>query len=217
MVSNVTGTWLSDDEATSPDYWLRHLRQPVLFSDGLGTLLRTTHRQLLEVGPEATLTSLARPIVKDQGGATPMASLGPWQEGSSSRRGLLAALAELWQSGVEPAWPKLAAAGRRSKISLPTYPFERRSYGRPAPMSAVSAINVPTALAPTAPDAAVPVLEFPIGPPRAVQVPGHASPEPPAAGLETLIYRQLEVIEAQLETLSAVGRRGAEAGGSPLV
>ena len=40
FVSNVTGTWISDAEAIDPAYWGRHLRQPVRFADGVGTLLQ---------------------------------------------------------------------------------------------------------------------------------------------------------------------------------
>ncbi len=36
IVSNVTGTWLTDDEAQSPEYWARHFRETVRFHDGPG-------------------------------------------------------------------------------------------------------------------------------------------------------------------------------------
>ena len=49
VVSNVTGAWLTADEACSPEYWARHLRQTVRFFDGLGLLLREPNRVLLEV------------------------------------------------------------------------------------------------------------------------------------------------------------------------
>ena len=38
-ISNVTGTWIRPEEARDPDYWSRHLRQPVRFSEGLKELL----------------------------------------------------------------------------------------------------------------------------------------------------------------------------------
>ena len=58
IVSTVTGTWLSDDEARRPSYWSHHLRQPVRFAEAIATL--GTDRVLLEVGPGQTLTTLAR-------------------------------------------------------------------------------------------------------------------------------------------------------------
>src|SRR5262249_36295613 len=39
-ISNVTGTWITAQEATSPDYWTTHLRQTVRFADGIQTLLQ---------------------------------------------------------------------------------------------------------------------------------------------------------------------------------
>ncbi|KZN29666.1 hypothetical protein N480_25760, partial [Pseudoalteromonas luteoviolacea S2607] len=37
-ISNVTGTWISEVQATSVQYWVDHLRQPVRFAQGLDTL-----------------------------------------------------------------------------------------------------------------------------------------------------------------------------------
>ena len=51
FLSNVSGTWITPAEATSPEYWARHLRRPVLFSAGLAELFRETGSVLVEVGP----------------------------------------------------------------------------------------------------------------------------------------------------------------------
>src|SRR5262249_17350621 len=51
LVSNVTGTWMTADEATDPERWVRHLLGTVLFADGVGELLAEPERVLLEVGP----------------------------------------------------------------------------------------------------------------------------------------------------------------------
>ena len=37
-VSGCTGTWITAEQATSPDYWARHAREPVRFADALATL-----------------------------------------------------------------------------------------------------------------------------------------------------------------------------------
>ncbi|MDX2447143.1 MAG: type I polyketide synthase, partial [Desulfobacterales bacterium] len=61
VVSNLTGDWLTDQQARDPNYWVQHLRQTVRFSEGLGLLLRTAKQQiLLEVGPGNTLASVSR-------------------------------------------------------------------------------------------------------------------------------------------------------------
>jgi acyl transferase domain-containing protein len=59
-VSNLTGKWIRPEEAQDPDYWVRHLRQTVRFSDGMQVLARDAGRIFLEVGPGTTLSSLAR-------------------------------------------------------------------------------------------------------------------------------------------------------------
>jgi acyl transferase domain-containing protein len=51
-VSNVTGTWITAAEATSPSYWARQLRHTVRFAAGLHELLQEPDRILLEVARE---------------------------------------------------------------------------------------------------------------------------------------------------------------------
>ncbi len=65
VASNLTGTWMTEADATDPDYWVRHLRQTVRFADGLRALTQPDASVLLEVGPGRTLATLAR----QQGGA----------------------------------------------------------------------------------------------------------------------------------------------------
>src|SRR5690606_30277294 len=49
IISTVTGTWLSDTEATDPNYWIDHLRATVRFSDAMDTALDLEDIVLLEV------------------------------------------------------------------------------------------------------------------------------------------------------------------------
>ncbi|MEM7797121.1 MAG: amino acid adenylation domain-containing protein, partial [Cyanobacteria bacterium P01_C01_bin.118] len=59
-VSNLTGTWITTAQATDPDYWVQHLRQPVRFAQGVTQLCQDAADKqiLLEVGPGKTLSSL---------------------------------------------------------------------------------------------------------------------------------------------------------------
>ena len=59
LLSNITGTWMSANEATNPDDWARQIRPTVRFSDELDALLADPSRVLIEVGPGGSLTSLA--------------------------------------------------------------------------------------------------------------------------------------------------------------
>src|SRR5207247_1849657 len=59
-LSNVTGTWIKEEEARDPNYWVRHLRETVRFGANVKELLGDGERVLLEVGPGNVLGGLAR-------------------------------------------------------------------------------------------------------------------------------------------------------------
>ena len=59
MLSNITGTWMTDEEATDPNRWAQHIRSTVRFADELSELLGDRHRVLVEVGPGGSLTGSA--------------------------------------------------------------------------------------------------------------------------------------------------------------
>src|SRR5262249_48891159 len=58
-LSNLTGSWIKATEATDPDYWSRHVRHTVRFSEGVQTLFKEPRQILLEVGPGRTLATSA--------------------------------------------------------------------------------------------------------------------------------------------------------------
>ncbi|QSQ18951.1 SDR family oxidoreductase [Pyxidicoccus parkwayensis] len=127
-VSNVTGTWVAPEEATSPDYWVRHLRQPVRFAEGAGVLLADKARVYLEVGPGQTLLSLLRAQ-----GEKPLAEgLVPSLRHPNDTVADLAffqlALGRLWASGVNLDAAALFAGQKRRRVGLPTYAFERERH-----------------------------------------------------------------------------------------
>ncbi|HJT56494.1 MAG TPA: beta-ketoacyl synthase N-terminal-like domain-containing protein [Ktedonobacteraceae bacterium] len=128
-ISNVSGTWITAQEATSPDYWVTHLRETVRFADGIQTLLREPYPLFLEVGPGRTLSML----IKQQPGdnarlARAFPSLRSTAEQPSERASLLITLGQLWQAGVHVDWQAFSARQQRRHIPLPTYPFERQRY-----------------------------------------------------------------------------------------
>lgn len=127
IVSTVTGAWLDPAEATSPDYWARHLREPVRFSTALQALLDDPARVLLEVGPRTTLNALARqqPALQKQRIGT-VASLA--DNAADERRSLLAAAGKLWSQGAAIDPKSFDRRAIRHRLRLPTYPFERQRY-----------------------------------------------------------------------------------------
>ena len=126
-VSGVTGTWITPEEATDPGYWRNHCRMPVLFSDAAALLLDLPGAVLLEVGPGQTLTTLAH----QQRGkrTTPIVASMPERAAEAMASGsMLEALGRLWTVGVEPDWRRFWSQERRQRVSLPTYPFERKKH-----------------------------------------------------------------------------------------
>jgi phthiocerol/phenolphthiocerol synthesis type-I polyketide synthase E len=128
-ISNVSGTWITAQEATSPDYWITHLRETVRFADGIQTLLRFSQQLLPEVGPGRTLSML----IKQQPGerarlARAFPTLRSRAEQPSERASLLTTLGQLWQAGAHVDWQAFSSQRQRRHIPLPAYPFERRRY-----------------------------------------------------------------------------------------
>jgi acyl transferase domain-containing protein/thioesterase domain-containing protein/aryl carrier-like protein len=136
FVSNLTGTWIKDSEATDPAYWVKHLRNTVRFGDGIATVLaHDPARALVEIGPGRTLSSLARAAEKKAPAIT--STLRHPQEEASDVAFLLTSVGRVWAGGVALDAEKLFAAERRRRVSLPTYPFERqRHWVAPDPISA---------------------------------------------------------------------------------
>jgi len=126
FVSNVTGTWITAEQATEPDYWTKHLRQAVLFNEGIAELLQQPERIFLEVGPGRTLTTLAKRQLASQ--TMVLTSLRHPQEQVSDVAFLLNTLSRLWLTGLPINWAGFYVREQRRHIPLPTYPFERQRY-----------------------------------------------------------------------------------------
>jgi acyl transferase domain-containing protein/thioesterase domain-containing protein/acyl carrier protein len=127
-ISNVTGTWITAVEATSPSYWTRHLRKTVHFAAGLHELLQDPGRILLEVGPGRTLSTLAGRHPQKATGQVVLSSLRHPQDQVSDVAFLLHTLGQLWLAGLQVDWSGFYAHERRHRHPLPTYPFERQRY-----------------------------------------------------------------------------------------
>ncbi len=127
FISNVTGTWITNSDATDPEYWARHLRQTVRFSEGMEELLGDPNRIFVEVGPGRALATLARRSPQGLGRVI-LSSLRHPQEKQSDVAFLLTAIGRMWLAGLNLDWHKLYEGERRRRLRLPTYPFQRRRY-----------------------------------------------------------------------------------------
>ncbi|OEU49472.1 MAG: hypothetical protein BA872_01505 [Desulfobacterales bacterium C00003060] len=128
FLSNVTGTWITSDEATNPRYWARHLRHTVRFSDCIQELLKEPNRVFLEVGPGQTLSTLTRQHPSKSKQQIVLSSIRHPKEQESDIAFILNTIGRLWLAGIQVDWSGFYKDERRHRIPLPTYPFERQRY-----------------------------------------------------------------------------------------
>jgi acyl transferase domain-containing protein/acyl carrier protein len=127
-VSNVTGTWMTADDAIEPSYWTRHLRRTVRFWDGLQEIARESDAILLEVGPGHTLASLARPASTPARPLQVISSMRHPNDPQSDGVAFQTAVGRLWLAGAPVDWSGHHGGERRRRVPLPTYPFERERH-----------------------------------------------------------------------------------------
>ncbi len=127
LTSNRTGDWMTDEQATSPDYWVEHLRNTVHFADCVATLAEEQNRVLIEVGPGRALSSLSR-----MHGAMPaqqiLSSLRHPDDDIADDRFFFEVLGRFWALGVDVDWEQVWADVPRQRVPLPTYAFQRSQY-----------------------------------------------------------------------------------------
>lgn len=142
FISGLTGRWVGAQEVIAPSYWAEQMRHTVRFADGLDQLAAESFSVLIEVGPDQTLTPLARQHLGRDRLILPTQA--PAQTESSDRAPILNSLGKIWQAGGEIDWAAFYEREKRHRAPLPTYPFERQRYwietvgrGIPAPTRAV--------------------------------------------------------------------------------
>jgi acyl transferase domain-containing protein/SAM-dependent methyltransferase len=125
VVSSVTGGRVSGELATAA-YWTRHIRQPVRFAAALETVLGLGPDVCLEVGPTATLVSLAAARAAELELAAAPRLVASLRKGSESHA-ILDAAAALVACGTPLESERLGSRGGRGVV-LPRYPFARRRH-----------------------------------------------------------------------------------------
>lgn len=126
IVSNLTGTWLRDDEAQDPAYWVRHLRSTVQFAKGFAELTGDGETVFIEVGPGRTLSSLA----KAQGTIDSNCVVNTLAHGDEPVDGAvhaLAALGRAWSLGLAVDLATVFDPQAR-RVPLPAYAFQHQKY-----------------------------------------------------------------------------------------
>ncbi|MES2890005.1 MAG: type I polyketide synthase, partial [Pseudomonadota bacterium] len=128
LISNVTGTWMTAEQATDPQYWVNHLRHTVRFAEGLQALLADQNTVLLEVGPGRTLASLARQHPARAPDQPVFNSLRHPDEQVADQAFVLGVLGRLWGVGAPVDWAQVRGAEKRLRVPLPTYQFDHQRH-----------------------------------------------------------------------------------------
>ncbi|NEO35907.1 MAG: SDR family NAD(P)-dependent oxidoreductase [Moorea sp. SIOASIH] len=123
LISNLTGT-TADDSITTASYWVNHVRQPVKFAQSMETLHQLGYDVFLEIGSKAILLGMGRQCLPEGVGVW-LPSLRPAQEDWQQ---MLHSLAQLYVQGFKVDWLGFDRDYSRSKVVLPTYPFQRQRY-----------------------------------------------------------------------------------------
>ncbi|MFZ1925736.1 MAG: SDR family NAD(P)-dependent oxidoreductase [Solirubrobacteraceae bacterium] len=150
IVSNVTGEVATAELLGSPDYWVRHVREPVRFVDGVGLLAQRGVSCLVELGPGGVLSAISRECLQDpeaelgdddsraesggkrhseQESGRPAVTVTPLlREGRADGLSLVQGLASAWVSGVDVDWGALYRGSAARRVRLPSYAFQRERF-----------------------------------------------------------------------------------------
>ncbi len=135
FISNYTGTWITKEEATDPQYWVNHLRNTVKFSDGINTLLADDDLIFLEVGPGNILGSLTRQN-PDAPAQRVFSTLRHPKEETPDDSYFYTVLGRMWAVGLDVTAEQIWGEETRHRIPMPTYAFNHSQYfiepGKPA-------------------------------------------------------------------------------------
>jgi acyl transferase domain-containing protein len=126
-LSNVTGTWITADAATDPQYWADHLCQTVQFAAGASVLMAHGDYIYLEVGSGNTLSHL----LGQQSTLSKPLTIATLRHPRDQRDDLALStqsLGQLWLAGGRVDWAGYHHDQQRQRLLLPTYPFQRQRY-----------------------------------------------------------------------------------------
>jgi amino acid adenylation domain-containing protein len=127
-VSNLTGDWITVEQAVSADYWAQHLRSTVRFADGLSRVFSREDAVLVELGPGRTLSTLARQHRDKRVGHDVLQVVRHPRQKIADTAFLRRQLGQLWLWGIDIDWHQFQAGRTARRLRLPHYPFDRHHF-----------------------------------------------------------------------------------------
>jgi acyl transferase domain-containing protein len=140
-LSNVSGSW-AGKEVRTPEYWVKHMREPVEFDAGLKEVAKERAGIVVEVGPGQTLRRLALREAQGRRLKLAVASM-PGSGKTSEQETMLNALGRLWEAGIAVDWKQFHSV-KKTRVPLPTYPFERHRYWIDPPSRSIKPVPCET-------------------------------------------------------------------------
>lgn len=128
FISNLTGKPITDEEATNPMYWVKHLRNTVKFEVGVNLLLQQKNTVFIEIGPGKVLSSLVKSNSNKLKSHVVINTMRSPKDQVNDIEHLMNGVSKLWKSGIQIDWVNFYKNEKRRKVSLPTYSFERIKY-----------------------------------------------------------------------------------------
>ena len=119
------GQVVESDDAFDGAYWQRQAREPVAFDRCVETLTELGVQVVVEIGPDAVLGPM---VAESEEGAGMPVVLSSLRRGSQGDDGFVAAVAGAYEAGLAVSFAGLFAGETRCRISLPSYPFQRRRH-----------------------------------------------------------------------------------------
>ncbi|WP_441349405.1 type I polyketide synthase [Streptomyces sp. 8L] len=119
VLSLVSGK-LGEPALSTPDYWVRHVRETVRFADGVRELAAQGFTTFVELGPDAVLTGSGQDSAPD---AEWISSL---RAGRPEVASALTAAGRAWTRGAGIEWTAMFEGA--STVDLPTYAFQHERY-----------------------------------------------------------------------------------------
>ncbi|WP_369213416.1 type I polyketide synthase [Streptomyces flavofungini] len=127
VVSNVTGRVARGRQMADPEYWIRHLLEPVQFEAGVQAVNKRGRHVFVELGPSAALTALARTSAGEADHVWLSSTFRDDHDGDMIRR----SLAKAYEAGVPVSWAGYHEGAPLNRVPLPTYPFDGKRYWLP--------------------------------------------------------------------------------------
>lgn len=127
VISNLTGKVAKVSEISTPDYWVRHIGEPVNFEAGMSAVDRRGKHLFVEIGPSRALTALARQCVPPQDHGWVASLARDDRDGTVIRE----AVAQAYSCGLPVSWTGFHQGREGRKVTLPAYAFDRKRYWLP--------------------------------------------------------------------------------------